>query len=121
MMDQQIASRLRADPFLLHAPSVYDFRERDGMLFAYLSDRVNVTSVYKMYPIGWFSIKVLDNLHHLLDVVRRHLDAWAGPPAVGRAALWTSDLFRASPVPCFSGRPRTGMTAVSSAAPSMRT
>ena len=36
-------------------------------------------------------------------------------------ALWTSDLFRASPVPCFSGRPRTGMSAASSVAPSMRT
>jgi clorobiocin biosynthesis protein CloN6 len=58
-MDQQIASRLGADLFLLHAPSVYDFRERDDMLFAYLSDSdsVNVTSVYEMYPIGWFSIK----------------------------------------------------------------
>jgi NDP-sugar pyrophosphorylase family protein len=65
--------------------------------------------------------EVLVNLYHLPDVVRQHLDARAGPPAVRRAALWTSDLFRASPVPCFSGRPRTGMTAVSSAAPSMRT
>ncbi|QXJ21380.1 cobalamin B12-binding domain-containing protein [Actinomadura graeca] len=58
-MDQQVASRLEADLFLLHAPSVYDFRERDDMLFAYLSDSdsVNVTSVYEIYPIGWFSIK----------------------------------------------------------------
>jgi clorobiocin biosynthesis protein CloN6 len=58
-MDLQIAPRLEADLFLLHAPSVYDFRERDDMLFAYLSDSdsVNVTSVYEMYPIGWFSIK----------------------------------------------------------------
>ncbi|MGA8117474.1 MAG: cobalamin-dependent protein [Actinocatenispora sp.] len=50
---------LKADMFLLHAPSVYDFRDRDDMLFAYLSDSdsVNVTSVYEMYPIGWFSIK----------------------------------------------------------------
>jgi clorobiocin biosynthesis protein CloN6 len=58
-MDQQITARLEADLFLLHAPSVYDFRERDDMLFAYLSDSdsVNVTSVYEMYPIGWFSIK----------------------------------------------------------------
>jgi NDP-sugar pyrophosphorylase family protein len=65
--------------------------------------------------------EVLVNLHHLPDVARQHLDSGAGPPAVGRVALWTSDLCRASPVPCFSGRPRTGMTAVSSAAPSMRT
>jgi clorobiocin/coumermycin A biosynthesis protein CloN6/CouN6 len=58
-MDQPMASRLEADLFLLHAPSVYDFRERDDMLFAYLSDSdsVNVTSIYEMYPIGWFSIK----------------------------------------------------------------
>lgn len=50
---------LTADLFLLHAPSVFDFRERDDMLFAYLSDSdsVNVTSVYEMYPIGWFSLK----------------------------------------------------------------
>lgn len=52
-------SDLEADLFLVHAPSVYDFRERDDMLFAYLSDSdsVNVTSVYEMFPIGWFSIK----------------------------------------------------------------
>ncbi len=58
-MNQQITPHLEADLFLLHAPSVYDFRERDDMLFAYLSDSdsVNVTSIYEMYPIGWFSIK----------------------------------------------------------------
>ncbi len=63
-MNQDITSRLGADLFLLHAPSVYDFRERDDMLFAYLSDSdsVNVTSIYEMYPIGWFSIK-----QHLAD------------------------------------------------------
>jgi clorobiocin/coumermycin A biosynthesis protein CloN6/CouN6 len=63
-MNQQIASRLEADLFLLHAPSVFDFRERDDVLFAYLSDSdsVNVTSIYEMYPIGWFSIK-----QHLAD------------------------------------------------------
>jgi hypothetical protein len=38
MMDQQIASRLGAGLFLLHAPRVCDFRRRDDMLFAYLSD-----------------------------------------------------------------------------------
>jgi clorobiocin biosynthesis protein CloN6 len=50
---------LKADVFLLHAPSVYDFRERDDILFAYLSDSdsVNVTSIYEMYPIGFFAIK----------------------------------------------------------------
>ena len=50
---------LKADLFLLHAPSVYDFRERDDILFAYLSDSdsVNVTSIYEMYPLGFFAIK----------------------------------------------------------------
>lgn len=52
-------TRLTADLFLVHAPSVYDFRERDDILFAYLSDSdsVNVTSIYEMYPLGFFSIK----------------------------------------------------------------
>ena len=52
MMDQQIALRLKADLFLLHAPSAYGFREHDDMVFAYLSDSdsVNVTSVYEMSP-----------------------------------------------------------------------
>lgn len=50
---------LKADLFLLHAPSVYDFRERDDLLFAYLSDSdsVNVTSIYEMYPLGFFAIQ----------------------------------------------------------------
>lgn len=50
---------LQADLLLLHAPSVFDFRERDDVLFAYLSDSdsVNVTSIYEMYPIGFFSLK----------------------------------------------------------------
>lgn len=51
--------KLEADLFLLHAPSVYDFRDRDDLLFAYLSDSdsVNVTSIYEMYPLGFFAIK----------------------------------------------------------------
>lgn len=59
MQYQTTTEILRADLFLLHAPSVYDFRERDDILFAYLSDSdsVNVTSIYEMYPIGFFSIK----------------------------------------------------------------
>jgi clorobiocin biosynthesis protein CloN6 len=57
-LDEQVRA-LKADLFLLHAPSVYDFRERDDILFAYLSDSdsVNVTSIYEMYPLGFFAIK----------------------------------------------------------------
>lgn len=59
MQYQATTEILKADLFLLHSPSVYDFRERDDILFAYLSDSdsVNVTSIYEMYPIGFFSIK----------------------------------------------------------------
>ena len=57
--DQVSTQVLKADLFLLHAPSIYDFRERDDILFAYLSDSdsVNVTSIYEMYPIGFHAIK----------------------------------------------------------------
>ena len=57
-MNEQVQT-LKADLFLLHAPGVYDFRERDDILFAYLSDSdsVNVTSIYEMYPLGFFAIK----------------------------------------------------------------
>jgi clorobiocin biosynthesis protein CloN6 len=50
---------IKADLLLLHAPSVFDFRERDDMLFAYLSDSdsVNVTTIYETYPLGFFSIR----------------------------------------------------------------
>ena len=46
-MAQQIASRLGLT-------SVYDFRERDDMLLAQLSDSdsVNAASLYEMDPIG---------------------------------------------------------------------
>lgn len=52
-------ARLEADLFLLHAPSVFDFRDRDDVLFAYLSDSdsVNVTSIYEMFPLGFFALK----------------------------------------------------------------
>src|SRR5262249_11258652 len=50
---------LAADLILLHAPSVFDFRQRDDVLFAYLSDSdsVNVTSIYEQYPLGFFSLR----------------------------------------------------------------
>jgi clorobiocin/coumermycin A biosynthesis protein CloN6/CouN6 len=52
-------SGLKADLFFLHAPSVYDFRDRDDLLFAHLSDSdsVNTTTIYEIYPLGLFSLK----------------------------------------------------------------
>ena len=54
-----MSSHVTADFFLLHAPSVFDFRNRDDVLFAYLSDSnsVNVTSIFEMYPIGFLNIQ----------------------------------------------------------------
>jgi clorobiocin/coumermycin A biosynthesis protein CloN6/CouN6 len=50
---------LKADLFFLHAPSVFDFRERDDLLFAHLSDSdsVNTTTIYEIYPLGLLSLK----------------------------------------------------------------
>lgn len=47
------------DMILIHAPSVYDFRTRDDVLFAYLSnsDSVHVSSIFEMPPVGIFAIE----------------------------------------------------------------
>jgi len=42
----------RVDLVLLHAPSVYDFRER-SIMFGPVSDMVPSTPVFEMYPIGF--------------------------------------------------------------------
>jgi clorobiocin biosynthesis protein CloN6 len=54
-----MVASIQADCVLLHAPSVFDFRNRDDLLFAYLSDSdsVNVTSVFEMYPLGFLALK----------------------------------------------------------------
>lgn len=47
------------DVALVHAPSVYDFRDRDDILFAYLanSDSVHVSPIFEMPPIGVIAIE----------------------------------------------------------------
>lgn len=47
------------DLILVHAPSVYDFRDRDDILFAYLSnsDSVHVSPVFEMPPVGMIAIQ----------------------------------------------------------------
>jgi clorobiocin biosynthesis protein CloN6 len=49
----------RLDLCLVHAPSVYDFRDRDDVLFAYLSnsDSVHVSPIFEMPPVGLLSIE----------------------------------------------------------------
>ncbi len=47
------------DVALVHAPSVYDFRNRDDLLFAYLgnSDSVHVSPIFEMPPSGLLAIQ----------------------------------------------------------------
>lgn len=47
------------DLALVHAPSVYDFRDRDDVLFAYLSnsDSVHVSPIFEMPPVGIFALE----------------------------------------------------------------
>lgn len=50
---------MRYDFALIHAPSVYDFRERDDVLFAYLSnsDSVHVSPIFEMPPVGILALE----------------------------------------------------------------
>jgi len=48
-------SRLEPDLLLLHAPSVYDFRER-AILYGPVSDMVPSSTVFEMYPLGFLTI-----------------------------------------------------------------
>jgi len=47
------------DLILLHAPSVFDFRNRDDILFAYLSnsDAFSASQIYEIYPVGFRAIQ----------------------------------------------------------------
>lgn len=54
----EIDEEIRADLILIHAPSVFDFRYRDDVLFPYvLSDSVAVSSIFEIYPLGFKSIQ----------------------------------------------------------------
>jgi B12-binding domain/radical SAM domain protein len=48
-------SRSETDLLLLHAPSVYDFRER-AILYGPVSDMVPSSTVFEMYPLGFLTI-----------------------------------------------------------------
>jgi B12-binding domain/radical SAM domain protein len=58
--------RSEPDLLLLHAPSVYDFRER-AILYGPVSDMVPSSTVFEMYPLGFLTIA--SYLHdHGMDV-----------------------------------------------------
>jgi len=48
-------TRTQPDLLLLHAPSVYDFRER-AILYGPVSDMVPSSTVFEMYPLGFLTI-----------------------------------------------------------------
>ncbi len=52
-------SEVTADLILLHAPALFDFRERDDILLGSLADSVsvNVTPVFEIYPLGFLALK----------------------------------------------------------------
>ncbi len=47
--------RREVDLLLLHAPSVYDFRER-AILYGPVSDMIPSSTVFEMYPLGFLTI-----------------------------------------------------------------
>ena len=49
------SSRSEIDLLLLHAPSVYDFREK-AILYGPVSDMIPSSTVFEMYPLGFLTI-----------------------------------------------------------------
>ena len=54
----------RVDLVLLHAPSVYDFRER-SIMFGPVSDMVPSTPIFEMYPLGFTTMAEYIERHGL--------------------------------------------------------
>ena len=56
---RESGAETKFDMILVHAPSVYDFRDRDDVLFAYLSnsDSVHVSPIFEMPPVGILAIE----------------------------------------------------------------
>lgn len=52
-------STVKADLILVHAPAIFDFRNRDDMALGWYSSQEssNVTPIFEMYPLGFLSIK----------------------------------------------------------------
>ena len=46
---------MKTDLILIHAPSVYDFREK-SIMFGPMSDLVPSTPIFEMYPIGFLTM-----------------------------------------------------------------
>ncbi|WP_349360340.1 cobalamin-dependent protein [Stappia sp.] len=54
-----MSSKVKADLILVHAPAIYDFRNRDDFVLGWYSSQEssNVTPIFEMHPLGFLSIK----------------------------------------------------------------
>jgi clorobiocin biosynthesis protein CloN6 len=59
MNQRKGVSKLEADLILLHAPSIYDFRQRRDIYFPFLgtSGDVPITPLYEYFPLGFMTLK----------------------------------------------------------------
>ena len=82
----------RIDLVLLHAPAVYDFRER-SIMFGPVSDMVPSTPVFEMYPLGLHDDGGVPRAPRLQGAHRQPRGAHAQPARAstssGRSARWT--------------------------------
>ncbi|SDU03410.1 B12-binding domain-containing radical SAM protein [Stappia sp. ES.058] len=99
-----MSSKVKADLILIHAPAIYDFRDRDDFVLGWYASQEssNVTPIFEMHPLGFLSIKSflsergldvkivnvasLMLKHPTLDVEKllEHLDA----PVIGLDLHW---------------------------------
>ena len=54
-----MSSKVKADLILIHAPAIYDFRNRDDFVLGWYASQEssNVTPIFEMHPLGFLSIK----------------------------------------------------------------
>ena len=58
-----------SDLVLIHAPSVFDFRDR-STLYGPISDVIPSTPVFEMYPVGFATLShYLDNLGYEVRIL----------------------------------------------------
>ncbi|MCG6122721.1 MAG: cobalamin-dependent protein [Microvirga sp.] len=58
-MTATTTDRIEADLMLVHAPAIYDFRNRDDFVLGWWASQEssNVTPIFEMYPLGFLSMK----------------------------------------------------------------
>ncbi len=59
MLENVKIDKIKADFILLHAPAIYDFRNRDDIPLGWYGSQEssNVTPIFEIYPLGFLSLK----------------------------------------------------------------